>query len=40
MYGIGTMVYEDGSRYEGLFKDGLRCGHGIFTNNVNEVYEG
>ena len=37
--GVGKRVYEDGSSYEGQWKDGKRSGNGIWKHK-NGFYEG
>ena len=37
---IGTYIYEDGSKYEGTFKDGKIDGNGIFSYNDGDTYDG
>ena len=39
-HGIGTYLYEDGDKYEGEFKDGLRNGHGIYYFANGDKYVG
>ena len=35
-----STIYEDGGRYEGELKEGLRCGHGIHTLPNGGFYDG
>ena len=39
-HGVGELLYADGSKYIGDFKDGIRCGKGIFTDSVGHEYYG
>ena len=34
MNGFGYLKYESGDIYQGYFKDGLRCGKGIWKRKV------
>ncbi|KAH0569907.1 putative Phosphatidylinositol-4-phosphate 5-kinase [Spironucleus salmonicida] len=36
----GTVMYQDGSTYEGAFLDGLRCGPGVIRTSQNVRLEG
>ena len=38
--GHGVVQYQDGNRYDGMFKDGKRHGQGKFTWKNGNVYEG
>lgn len=39
--GRGTFFWADGSRYEGLFKDGVQSGYGsLYRNGGHKDYEG
>ena len=39
-HGIGTMVYNDGSMYEGEWENGSRHGQGTLTWDNGDIYEG
>jgi len=39
-HGLGLMRYNDGSVYEGMWKDGFQDGYGKFTFTNGSVYEG
>ena len=38
--GLGTCKWEDGSSYEGSWKNNLRHGKGMFISREGHVYEG
>ena len=38
--GIGTLVFENGDKYEGSFKEGKLDGYGVFTFENGDVYNG
>ncbi len=39
-YGYGTLINSDGSRYEGLFRNGKASGHGRYITCNGDVFEG
>ena len=38
--GPGKEELEDGSKYDGMFKNGKACGKGKFVNAEGDVFEG
>ena len=40
MNGKGKFIYQDGSFYEGEFKNGNRNGYGIYKYNNGDIFKG
>lgn len=38
--GFGVMIWGDGSKYEGFWKDDMANGYGRFIQESGDVYEG
>lgn len=40
IHGFGTLIYENGDRYEGSFENGVKSGKGIYFFDDGSIYKG